>query len=904
MTLSFLKILILDIGISLGDTVTDMLQGFSLIIDDGSLSFRISTMRYGIAIILASWLPVMIAIIHLGCSDKTGLSMQLTSIQGWLLIIFGIALFPLVPTFLYIYLLICPNSTPEEKGVYERTERRAHEVKSIAGAVEAPVQLIILLYLMCRGILTLPWQDVVSSSCLEDSLGRVACLPSIPMASMIFATFAIIKAMHEMNIYPILLGYSGTMNRFNKSIELFLLYLPFFLGNAGFRISSFCIMFVYLDNWAIIPIFLIWLINLVIFGIPFSTLPQTIFKVDSSTDFDEPGLVIQELDDSSSEPDMELTNALEWIPEDIGDKNAQPNTQNGSKNKENMESFFEFMVPTSNSGETHLIQENSSIFLNATAGLFFPSCHVHLAQPTNNVAYENNKEYEDYKVDKIRKWQNTAYKKQAYIVNPLIMVAIMVIFAFVTLFKFFNYNTNILDPFRFNIIMGLLIMFGLFGMVLAMGLEGESNEEEENSSISAKDVADSGKKLTSSTLTQRILCCRSLFCLLLVFLILCPVLLLCSLVLNQTDQKSFVFIINQNGDAEQGTRLNIMSAFPLISNADYGSGILRGKIESNCFIDEKSNFTGKILTINGSSPKCQVLLEEPDFYERAYAANATAIILLDNTPRPLWRVSSPFEYKPVGFTSLSSTLSGASYNSSSSLRLNIPFMLVRYSDWAKYDSYLQEKVNSVYVGKSNPNDINHSDLFECSNTTRILIGGKRRKGLFGSCKSGKQLEYDGRFLENICVKGACSRFGEKCPSSLFNSKRSMHVSLRCKIPDNTTLTFAISGTNTNLEPAQLTTSDVDSKADYCCRNANSDNSTFLEVLGEGCFDKWRDVERFHSSCIFSDWIPGVCEKEVRTVYRVCLVPDTSCLIKEYYSILCSVNIRLPLCLKSTSLCNQ
>ena len=280
MTLSFLKILILDIGISLGDTVTDMIQGFSLIIDDGSLSFRISTMRYGIAIILASWLPVMIAIIHLGCSDKTGLSMQLTSIQGWLLIIFGIALFPLVPTFLYIYLLVCPNSTPEEKGVYERTERRAHEVKSIAGAVEAPVQLIILLYLMCRGILTLPWQDVVSSSCLEDSLGRVACLPSIPMASMIFATFAIIKAMHEMNIYPILLGYSGTMNRFNKSIELFLLYLPFFLGNAGFRISSFCIMFVYLDNWAIIPIFLIWLINLVIFGIHFSTLPQTIFKVD------------------------------------------------------------------------------------------------------------------------------------------------------------------------------------------------------------------------------------------------------------------------------------------------------------------------------------------------------------------------------------------------------------------------------------------------------------------------------------------------------------------------------------------------------------------------------------------------------------------------------------------------
>ena len=31
--LAFLKILLLDIGISLGDTVTDLLQGFNLILD-------------------------------------------------------------------------------------------------------------------------------------------------------------------------------------------------------------------------------------------------------------------------------------------------------------------------------------------------------------------------------------------------------------------------------------------------------------------------------------------------------------------------------------------------------------------------------------------------------------------------------------------------------------------------------------------------------------------------------------------------------------------------------------------------------------------------------------------------------------------------------------------------------
>ena len=66
MTLSFLKILIFDIGLPLGDTATDMLQWFSFIIDYSTFTLRRSTMKYGIAIILASWLPVMIATTHLG----------------------------------------------------------------------------------------------------------------------------------------------------------------------------------------------------------------------------------------------------------------------------------------------------------------------------------------------------------------------------------------------------------------------------------------------------------------------------------------------------------------------------------------------------------------------------------------------------------------------------------------------------------------------------------------------------------------------------------------------------------------------------------------------------------------------------------------------------------------------
>ena len=83
---------------------------------------------------------------------------------------------------------------------YECSIRR---LRSVSAGVEAPSQLILVLYLMMRGLVTLPWQQSVAASCLEDSLGRVACLPSLPLASLTFSIVAIIKATYDLNIDPI-----------------------------------------------------------------------------------------------------------------------------------------------------------------------------------------------------------------------------------------------------------------------------------------------------------------------------------------------------------------------------------------------------------------------------------------------------------------------------------------------------------------------------------------------------------------------------------------------------------------------------------------------------------------------------------------------------------------------------
>ena len=73
---------------------------------------------------------------------------------------------------------------------------------------------MLLLFLMIRGILTMPWSEPLSSKCVTDSLGRLACLPSVPMASVIFSVLSIVKAVFDLNIYPLVREYQTSSRTF------------------------------------------------------------------------------------------------------------------------------------------------------------------------------------------------------------------------------------------------------------------------------------------------------------------------------------------------------------------------------------------------------------------------------------------------------------------------------------------------------------------------------------------------------------------------------------------------------------------------------------------------------------------------------------------------------------------
>ena len=121
--LSFLKILLVDIGISLGDTVTDFLQGINLIMDFDDGTLRMSSMSYGVGIILVSWLPMVVVFLHLGFSEDYVLQKFCTTKIGLLGILLASIAFPLVPTFFYIWLLLSPRQTSRNREKYKKLER-------------------------------------------------------------------------------------------------------------------------------------------------------------------------------------------------------------------------------------------------------------------------------------------------------------------------------------------------------------------------------------------------------------------------------------------------------------------------------------------------------------------------------------------------------------------------------------------------------------------------------------------------------------------------------------------------------------------------------------------------------------------------------------------------------------
>ena len=140
--LLFLKILLVDIGISLGDVTTDLLQGLSLVFD-AEWNVQWNTYHYGLAVLGVMWIPGLVVLLHQATGKATHKlfpngSNYVVNI-GLGLVIF--VCFPVIPTILYVRVLLTKRRfrSAQEKLVFLHLEGKSHEIKAITGATESPL---------------------------------------------------------------------------------------------------------------------------------------------------------------------------------------------------------------------------------------------------------------------------------------------------------------------------------------------------------------------------------------------------------------------------------------------------------------------------------------------------------------------------------------------------------------------------------------------------------------------------------------------------------------------------------------------------------------------------------------------------------------------------------------------
>ena len=112
--LSFLRILIFDVGLSLADTLTDFLQAYAIIgiTDLGNLRFE-GHLILGLSYVLVIWAPLPLVLVHLHlCKQLPWLDQGPRAAVAFLVVVL---FWPLVPTCFYTSLLFTTREKARKK---------------------------------------------------------------------------------------------------------------------------------------------------------------------------------------------------------------------------------------------------------------------------------------------------------------------------------------------------------------------------------------------------------------------------------------------------------------------------------------------------------------------------------------------------------------------------------------------------------------------------------------------------------------------------------------------------------------------------------------------------------------------------------------------------------------------
>ena len=166
-------------------------------------------------------------------------------------------------------------------------------------------------------------------------------------------------------------------------------------------------------------------------------------------------------------------------------------------------------------------------------------------------------------------------------------------------------------------------------------------------------------------------------------------------------------------------------------------------------------------------------------------ANLSAAVVLDNTARSQWRVSSLQGklFQP----SLAQMLLGGG-----SLR-QLPVLLLRADDWRPQQDLLRQpggKINLSWSGVSR--DLLGREL-SCSEGNILTLGTTEGPQPTQHCEAGKFLNSSGQIVEKVCLRTSCTKFGGKCPTQFDFPLGQFSMEVKCELPSVSPYEFLTSG---------------------------------------------------------------------------------------------------------------
>ena len=336
-----------------------------------------------------------------------------------LVIVLCLTIYPLVPTISY-----CINiwylgfgRTGDYNMKTAKLEMLARVSHSIAGCIEAPFQLILTSLLIMLGVLPEPWKQGITTNGISDGFKNQIPLTSIPMWTLLFSLADILKCAVMINIFNVYVGQLTNYKTFKRYINLVGGHFPFFVHAIFFRVLSFTFMILYLNYFAMIPIFLVWLGNIII---GYTTKPS------------------------------------QKILRKVGKRIKR---MHSIKRKE------------ANLPKTEFRPRNSPIWLNSFLSIVVPSCFMDISDPAIiNESRDEGFKKEVYKFN--RNFQQKVIGRQIVCSTLIILGVVAIVFYLINNpDKGFKYNLNIFYNNDFNIFCAILGMMGFISFLFARNID-------------------------------------------------------------------------------------------------------------------------------------------------------------------------------------------------------------------------------------------------------------------------------------------------------------------------------------------------------------------------------------------------------------------------------------------------